>query len=64
MAPHFRYGLIGVVIGLLLVILGHPLIGLAVIAAMIAIPAVAYAMLSPEQRRRLRRARDRKQIGG
>jgi uncharacterized membrane protein HdeD (DUF308 family) len=64
MAPRFRYGLIGVVIGLLLVILGHPLIGLAVIAAVIAIPAVAYAMLSPEQRRRLRRARDRKQLGG
>jgi uncharacterized membrane protein HdeD (DUF308 family) len=64
MAPRFRYGLIGVVIGLLLVILGHPLIGLAVIAAVIAIPAVAYALLSPEQRRRLRRARDRKQLGG
>jgi uncharacterized membrane protein HdeD (DUF308 family) len=64
MAPRYRYGLIGVVIGLLLVIIGHPLIGLAVIAAVIAIPAVAYAMLSPEQRRRLRRARDRKQLGG
>jgi uncharacterized membrane protein HdeD (DUF308 family) len=64
MAPRFRYGLIGVVIGLLLVIIGHPLIGLAVIAAVIAIPAVAYALLSPEQRRRLRRARDRKQLGG
>jgi hypothetical protein len=64
MAPRFRYGLIGVVIGLLLVILGHPIIGLVVIAATIAIPAVAYAMLSPEQRRRLRRNRDRKQLGG
>lgn len=64
MAPRFRYGLIGVVIGLLLVIIGHPLIGLAVIAAVIAIPAVAYALLSPEQRRRLRKARDRKQLGG
>ena len=64
MAPHFRYGLIGVVIGLLLVIIGHPLIGLVVIGATIAIPAVAYAMLTPEQRRRLRRNRDRKQLGG
>jgi uncharacterized membrane protein HdeD (DUF308 family) len=64
MAPRFRYGLIGVVIGLLLVFLGHPLIGLAVIAAVIAIPAIAYGMLSPEQRRRLRRAKDRKQLGG
>jgi hypothetical protein len=64
MAPHFRYGLIGVLIGLLLVIIGHPLIGLVVIAATIAIPAVAYAMLTPEQRRRLRNARNRKQLGG
>lgn len=64
MAPRYRYGLIGVVIGLLLVIIGHPIIGLVVIAATIAIPAVAYAMLSPEQRRRLRQQRQRKQLGG
>jgi hypothetical protein len=64
MAPRFRYGLIGVLIGLLLVIIGHPIIGLVVIAATIAIPAAAYAMLSPEQRRRLRNARNRKQLGG
>ena len=64
MAPRFRYGLILIAIGLLLVIIGHPIIGLVVIAATIAIPAAAYAMLSPEQRRRLRRARDRKQLGG
>jgi hypothetical protein len=64
MAPRFRYALIGVVIGLLLVFIGHPIIGLVVIAATIAIPAVAYAMLTPEQRRRLRRNRDRKQLGG
>ena len=60
MAPRYRrIGLILVAIGLLLVIIGHPIIGLVVIAATIAVPAVAYAMLSPEQRRRLRRARDR-----
>jgi uncharacterized membrane protein len=64
MTPRLRYGLIGVVIGLLLVIFGHPLIGLVVIGATIAVPAIAYAMLSPEQRRRIRRARDRKQLGG
>ena len=64
MAPQFKYGLIGVVIGLILVIIGHPLIGLAVIAATVAVPVIAYRMLSPEQRRRLRRARDRKQLGG
>jgi hypothetical protein len=64
MARLYRYGLIGIVIGLILVIIGHPLIGLALIAATVALPAVAYRMLSPEQRRRLRRARDRKQLGG
>ena len=65
MAPRYlRYGLILVAIGLLLVIIGHPLVGLIVIAGTIAVPAVAYAMLSPEQRRRLRRSRDRKQLGG
>lgn len=64
MAPRYRYGLIGIVIGVLLMIIGHPLIGLAVVAATIAIPAVAYAMLSPEQRRRLRQNRQRKQLGG
>lgn len=64
MAPRLRYGLIGIAIGLLLVIIGHPLIGLVVIAATVAIPAVAYAMLSPEQRRRIRQQRQRKQLGG
>jgi uncharacterized membrane protein HdeD (DUF308 family) len=64
MNRRLRYGLIGIAIGLLLVILGHPLIGLVLIGATIAIPAIAYAMLSPEQRRRIRRNRDRKQLGG
>ena len=58
-----RYALIGVVIGLILVIIGHPLIGVVLIAAAVAIPAIGYAMLSPEQRRRLREQRRRRQIG-
>jgi uncharacterized membrane protein HdeD (DUF308 family) len=61
MTPHMRYGIIGVIIGLILFI-WNPLAAIVVIAAAIAIPAIAYAMLSPEQRRRLRRIR-RKQIG-
>jgi ABC-type bacteriocin/lantibiotic exporter with double-glycine peptidase domain len=61
MSPHMRYGIIGVIIGLILFIVS-PWLAIAVIAAAIAIPAIAYAMLSPEQRRRLRRVR-RKQIG-
>ncbi len=57
-----RYGLIGLVIGLILFI-WNPLAAVLVIAAAIAIPVIAYRMLSPEQRRRVRRARNRKQIG-
>lgn len=57
-----RYGLIGLVIGLILLI-WNPLAAVLVIAAAIAIPVIAYRMLSPEQRRRVRRARNRKQIG-
>jgi uncharacterized membrane protein HdeD (DUF308 family) len=62
MTPHIRYGLIGVIIGLILFI-WNPLIAIVVILAAIAIPVIAYRMLSPEQRRRLRRTRGRKQIG-
>jgi len=64
MAPRARYvlfGLVGVV-GLILLV-SHPLIGILLIAAAIAIPVVAYAALSPGQRRRLRDARKRRQIG-
>ena len=63
MTPHLRYGLIGVVIGLILFWI-NPLAAIVVLAAAVAIPVIAYRMLSPEQRRRLRRARDRKQLGG
>jgi O-antigen/teichoic acid export membrane protein len=59
-----RYGLIGVVIGLILLWLVGPVVGIIVIAAAIAIPVIAYRMLSPSQRRRLRENRRRKQIGG
>ena len=37
---------------------------LILLALAIAIPAIAYGMLDPSQRRRLRRARGRKQLGG
>ena len=46
MTPHLRYGLIGVVIGLILFII-NPWLAIAVIAAAIAIPVIAYRMLSP-----------------
>jgi hypothetical protein len=62
MTPHMRWGLIGVIIGLILFIV-NPWAAIAVLALAIAIPVIAYRMLTPDQRRRLRRARDRKQIG-
>jgi hypothetical protein len=62
MTPHLRYGLIGVAIGLILFII-NPWLAIAVIAIAIGVPIIAYRMLSPEQRRRLRRARDRRQLG-
>jgi membrane protein implicated in regulation of membrane protease activity len=58
-----RYGLIGVIIGLILFI-WNPLAAVVVIVLALAVPVVAYRMLSPDQRRRLRENRRRKQIGG
>ena len=62
MTPHMKYGIAGVVIGLILFIIS-PWLAIAVIAASIAIPAVLYLMLDPSQRRRLRENRSRRQIG-
>jgi Flp pilus assembly protein TadB len=64
MSPHLKYGIAGVIVGLILFAILPWWVPLLVIAAAIAIPAVLYAMLDPSQRRRLRRARGRKQIGG
>jgi hypothetical protein len=63
MSPHLKYGIAGVIVGLILFAILPWWVPLLVIAAAIAIPAVLYAMLDPSQRRRLRRARGRKQIG-
>jgi hypothetical protein len=61
MSPHMKFGIAGVIVGLILFIIS-PWLAIAVIAAAVAIPAILYAMLDPSQRSRLRRAR-RKQIG-
>ena len=61
MTPHMKYGIAGVVIGLILFIIS-PWLAIAVIAAAVAIPAVLYLMLDPSQRRRLRDARSRRQL--
>jgi uncharacterized membrane protein YfcA len=63
MTPHMKYGIAGIVVGLILLI-WLPWLALGIIAAAVIIPAVLYAMLDPSQKRRLRRARGRKQLGG
>ena len=62
MTPHMKYGIAGVVVGLILFIIS-PWLAIAVIAAAVAIPAVLYLMLDPSQRRRLRENRSRRQLG-
>jgi len=60
-----KYGIAGVIVALILFVLGVPFyVPLILLVLAIAIPAIAYAMLDPSQRRRLRRARGRKQLGG
>jgi hypothetical protein len=63
MSPHLKWGIAGVVVGLILFIIS-PWVALAVIAAAIAIPAAAWLMLDDSQRRRYRelRRRQRQQI--
>jgi ABC-type bacteriocin/lantibiotic exporter with double-glycine peptidase domain len=63
MSPHIKWGIAGVVVGLILFIVS-PWLALAVIAAAIAIPAAAWMMLDESQRRRYRelRRRQRQQI--
>ena len=58
MTPHMKWGIAGVVIGLILLII-NPWIAAVVILAAIAIPTAAYLMLDPSQRRRLREIRRR-----
>src|SRR5450631_609469 len=62
MSPHMKYGIAGVIIGLILFIVS-PWLALGVIALAVIVPAVAYAMLDPSQRRRLRQNRRRKSLG-
>jgi hypothetical protein len=66
MTPHMKWGIAGVIIALIL--LGTGIIPwyvpVILLVAALAIPAIAYRMLTPEQRRRVRRSRNRKQIGG
>jgi hypothetical protein len=61
-SPHMKFGIAGVIIGLILFIVS-PWLALGVIALAIIIPAIAYRALDPGQRRRLHEARRRGQLG-
>ncbi|HEY1644600.1 MAG TPA: hypothetical protein VGG35_28310 [Streptosporangiaceae bacterium] len=63
MTPHMKFGIAGVVIGLILFIVLPWYVPLILIALAIGIPVAAYAMLDPAQRRRLKANRRRRQLG-
>ena len=58
MTPHIKWGIAGIVVGLILFIIS-PWVALAVIAAAIAIPTAAWLMLDESQRRWYRELRRR-----
>jgi Flp pilus assembly protein TadB len=62
MSRHMMFGIGGVIIGLILFIVS-PLLAVAVIILAIAIPLIAWRMLDPSQRRRIRSMRNRGQLG-
>jgi asparagine N-glycosylation enzyme membrane subunit Stt3 len=53
----------GVIVGLILLVWLPWYVTVLIIAAAIAIPAVAYLALDPSQRRKVRQARRRRQLG-
>jgi hypothetical protein len=59
MTPHMKWGIAGVIIGFILLFVLPWEIGLALIVLAIAVPAGAYMMLDPSQRRRLKEIRRR-----
>jgi hypothetical protein len=59
MTPHMKWGIAGIVLGFILLFILPWEIGLALIVLAIAVPAGAYMMLDPSQRRRLKEIRRR-----
>lgn len=58
MTPHTKWAIAGIVLGLIMLIVS-PWLAIGVILLAIAVPTVAYLMLDPSQRRRLREIRRR-----
>ncbi|HEY3956136.1 MAG TPA: hypothetical protein VGM53_22430 [Streptosporangiaceae bacterium] len=63
MSRHTGVAIGGVIVGLILLIWLPWYVSALIIIAAIAIPTTAYLMLDPSQRRRLREARRRGQLG-
>jgi hypothetical protein len=63
MTPHVKWGIAGVIVGLILFIVA-PWLAWTVIGLAIVVPTVAYLMLDSSQRRRIKEIRRRRQLGG
>ncbi len=63
MSRPMMFGIGGVIIGLVLLAVLPWYVPVLVIAAAIAIPVIAWRTLDPSQRRRIRRMRQRGQLG-
>ncbi|MGH3302167.1 MAG: hypothetical protein ACRDOK_10885 [Streptosporangiaceae bacterium] len=63
MTPHMKWGIAGVIIALILFGFIPWYVPVILLVIAIAVPAIAWRMLSPEQRRRVRQTRRRKQLG-
>ena len=63
MSRPLMFGIGGVILGLILLVVLPWWVSALVIVAAIAIPIVAWRSLDPSQRRRIRNMRDRGQLG-
>lgn len=63
MSSHMKFAVGGVILGIILLFIIPAWAAVLIIAAAIAVPAAAWLMLDPAQRRRIRGMRRRGQIG-
>lgn len=64
MSRKWQLAIGGIVVAIILLIVGvNPLVPVLIILAALAVPAVGWMMLDSNQRARIRRMRQRKQIG-
>ena len=62
MTPHMKWGIAGIVLGLILLIVFPWWVTAGIVVLAIGIPAAAYLTLDPSQRRRYREIRRRKAL--